>query len=105
MKIENIFAAIPEKLEGEFIELLVQNEKTRVERIVSKGHTSPATGWYDQAQNEWVIVLKGAAILVFEKGEDVRLERGDYLNIPAHSRHRVKWTQPNLETVWLAIHY
>jgi len=105
MKPENIFAAIPETLDDEFIELLGQNENVRIERIVSRGHTSPATGWYDQAQNEWVMVLKGAAILAFEDGEEVRLERGDYLNIAAHTRHRVKWTQPDAETVWLAIHY
>jgi cupin 2 domain-containing protein len=101
----NLFASIPENLEHEFTELLTQNEKVRIERIVSKGHASPATGWYDQVENEWVIVLQGAAIIAFENGEDVRLERGDYLNIPAHTRHRVKWTQPDSETVWLAIHY
>ncbi len=105
MNAENIFAAIPDKLEDELIELLAQNKKTRVERIVSKGHVSPASGWYDQEQDEWVIVLKGAAILAFENGEDVRLHSGDYLNISAHTRHRVKWTQPDAETVWLAIHY
>lgn len=105
MKPENIFAAIPETLDDEFVELLGQNENVRIERIVSRGHRSPATGWYDQAQNEWVMVLKGAAILAFADGAAIRLEKGDYLNIPAHSRHRVKWTQPDVETVWLAIHY
>jgi len=105
MHSNNLFASIPKNLEHEFTELLAQNEKVRIERIVSKGQASPATGWYDQVENEWVIVLQGAAILAFENGEDVRLECGDYLNIPAHTRHRVKWTQPDSETVWLAIHY
>ncbi len=105
MKLANIFASIPENLDDERIDLLAQNENVRIERIISKGHTTPAADWYDQEKDEWIIVLKGAAILAFENGEDVRLESGDYLNIPAHTRHRVKWTQPDLETVWLAIHY
>ena len=105
MKLTNIFASIPSNLDDEQIDLLAQNENVRIERIISKGHNTPAGDWYDQEKDEWVIVLKGAAILAFENAEDVRLESGDYLNIPAHTRHRVKWTQPDLETVWLAIHY
>ena len=105
MKLANIFASIPEDPDDEQIELLAQNKNVRIERIISKGHSTPAADWYDQEKDEWVIVLKGAAILAFENAEDVRLESGDYLNIPAHTRHRVKWTQPDSETVWLAIHY
>jgi len=105
MKPANIFASIPEHLDDELVDLLAQNENVKIERIVSKGHVSPETGWYDQDTDEWVLVLKGAAILAFENAEDVRLECGDHLNIPAHSRHRVKWTAPDSETVWLAIYY
>ncbi len=105
MKLANIFASIPSNLDDEQIDLLAQNENVRIERIISKGHNTPAGDWYDQEKDEWVIVLKGAAILAFENAGDVRLESGDYLNIPAHTRHRVKWTQPDSETVWLAIHY
>lgn len=105
MKPANIFASIPEHLDDELIDLLAQNENVKIERIVSKGHRSPATGWFDQEKAEWIIVLKGAAIIAFENGDDVRLVSGDHLNIPAHSRHRVKWTDPDLETVWLAVHY
>ena len=105
MKPANIFASIPEDPDDEQIDLLAQNENVRIERIISKGHSTPVSDWYDQEKDEWVIVLKGAAVLAFENAQDVRLESGDYLNIPAHTRHRVKWTQPDLETVWLAIHY
>ncbi|MDX2244117.1 MAG: cupin domain-containing protein [Leptolyngbyaceae cyanobacterium bins.302] len=77
----------------------------KIERIVSRGHTSPETGWYDQEQNEWVIVLQGEAVLSFEHEEPLCLKVGDYINIPAHSKHRVDWTDPNQETIWLAIHY
>jgi cupin 2 domain-containing protein len=78
----------------------------RIERIVSKGHSSPESGWYDQEENEWVVVLKGAAKLRFEQdGKLVELDAGDYINIPARVRHRVEWTNPEMETVWLAFFY
>jgi len=105
MKPKNIFESIPKDIEDEFTELLTQNKNIRIERIVSRGHTSPASGWYDQKDNEWVIVLKGAAIIAFENDDEVKLESGDHLNIPAHTRHKVMWTDPEAETVWLAVYY
>ncbi len=105
MKKTNIFALVPENFERELTDLLVNNDRVQIERIISKGHTSPASGWCDQEKDEWVMVLKGSAIIVFENGSDVKLGAGDYLNIPAHTRHKVSWTDPESETVWLAIHY
>lgn len=29
---------------------------------------------------------------------------GDWAVLPAHCRHRVAWTAPDRETVWLAVH-
>ena len=101
----NIFEAIPADLPEELFEPLVDNSAVRIERIVSRGHTSPPSGWHDQAQNEWVIVLKGQAVVAFEQGESVTLKAGDFLAIPAHSRHRVEWTPQDVDTVWLAVHY
>jgi cupin 2 domain-containing protein len=37
----------------------------KIERIISQGQASPPGFWYDQAWNEWVIVLKGSATLQF----------------------------------------
>ena len=105
MTIGNLFASLPTDLSEEVIETLAQSEHAHIERIVSKGHHSPASGWYDQNRNEWVIVLKGEAVLAFPDRDDVTLKAGDFLNIPAHQLHRVKWTTPTTETVWLAIHY
>ena len=100
----NLFAAIPDKLDKELIEVLLQSDNIKVERIVSKGHTSPETGWYDQHQNEWVVIIKGEALITFENKE-INLKEGGYINIPAHTKHKVSWTHPQLETIWLAIHY
>ena len=101
----NLFEAIPEDLSNEVFEQLAAGGSARIERIVSKGHRSPASGWYDQAQDEWVAVLSGEAVLEFEGRPPVTLQPGDYLTIPAHRRHRVAWTAPQVETIWLAVHF
>ena len=102
----NLFSNIPDDLADELLETLLDAESVRIERIVSHGHASPDGFWYDQNEHEWVVVLKGAARLQFE-GDDELLEMrpGDYVNIPAHKRHRVEWTTPDEPTVWLAVHY
>ncbi len=102
---DNIYKKIPDDLEEEIFELLVQGENVKIERIISNGHTSPGTGWYDQEQNEWVLVLKGNAGILFENGQVIDLNEGDYLNISSHQKHKVIRTSATTETIWLAIHY
>ena len=90
---------------GESFENLLVRDGIRLERIISRGQASPAGFWFDQDQDEWVAVLSGAADLQFED-EDAprRLSAGDFLLIRAHRRHRVVWTSPDTDTVWLALH-
>jgi len=102
---KNIFNNIPDDLGRESFETLVAAEGVHIERIVSKGHASPAGEWYDQQRNEFVLVLKGAGRLEFEDGRVVSMEAGDWLEIPARARHRVTWTDPETETIWLAVHW
>jgi len=99
---QNIFQDIPDSLGEEFFEILASAGDTRIKRIVSRGHS---TDWYDQDQNEFVLVLQGAARVEFEKGRVEEMVAGDWLQIPAHVKHRVAWTLENTETVWLAVHY
>jgi cupin 2 domain-containing protein len=99
------YASWPVQLEQELFEELFRAENVRIERIISKGHTSPEQGWYAQIEHEWVIVLEGAGSVLFEDGVEVTLHRGDYVHIPAHVKHKVTWTDPNAVTVWLAIFY
>jgi len=102
----NLFADVPERLAREEITTLLESAALRIERIVSRGQASPPGFWYDQPQAEWVVVLAGRAELRFE-GEAAtrRMERGDWLHIPAHRRHRVEWTDPTQATIWLAVHH
>jgi cupin 2 domain-containing protein len=72
---------------------------TVVEQILSSTH--PDGQWYDQSHDEFVLVVEGAATLELE-GETVRLVVGDWLMLPAHTRHRVVATHAG--TSWLAVH-
>jgi len=104
----NLFAHLPESPQAEetFETLAGGAAGVRVERIVSTGQTSAEDDWYDQAESEWVAVLRGAARLQIE-GENAErsLGPGDWLLLPAHCRHRVTWTSQDEPTVWLAVHY
>ena len=102
---KNIFDNIPSNIPEEIIEILIDSDQLKVERIISKGHVSPKDFWYDQDKNEFVILLKGSAKLLFENDEQTILSAGDYLIIPSHKKHRVDWTDPETETIWLTIFY
>ena len=102
--IQNIYSSIPADIPQELFQKILTTDTFKVERIVSKGHASPEDFWYDQDQNEWVMLLKGRAGMLFEGGDGaVELGPGDYISIPAHVKHRVEWTDPDMETVWLAV--
>jgi cupin 2 domain-containing protein len=103
---KNLFAPLPHRISGEFLEVLVKTESFHLERIVSTGQATPPGEWYDQDTHEWVILLSGRAALLFDsEPEAVVMKPGDYMHIPAHRRHRVEWTDPEEPTVWLALHY
>lgn len=101
----NLFEDVPTQLPSELIEVLAEGESVRIERIVSTGHSTDPDNWYDQEQDEWVVVLKGEAKLRFDDGELVTMTPGDHLLIPAHRRHRVEWTTPDEPTVWIAVFF
>ncbi|MCJ8272898.1 MAG: cupin domain-containing protein [Psychrosphaera sp.] len=106
MKPSNLFNDIPSELPEEVFQDLLSADNVRIERIISKGHSSPESGWYDQDENEWVLVVKGKAKLRFEKDDQlVELNAGDFIDIKAHTKHKVQWTCPDQQTVWLAVFY
>ena len=101
----NLFANISRDAAGEECLALVDAGTARIERIVSHGQRSPEGFWYDQDRAEWVVVLQGRATIRFDDGELVDLQPGDFLDIPAHRRHRVEHTSTDEATIWLAVHY
>ena len=101
----NLFESLPGDASEEVFTVLAQGKGVKIERIISRGQSSPASGWYDQNENEWVIVLDGEAKILLENDRTFYLKAGGYLNIPAHTKHKVAWTKPDVETIWLAIHY
>src|SRR5262245_51174826 len=100
----NLLAGIPTELPDELVQTLLKSPPVRIERIVSRGHRSPNDSWYDQAQNEWVLLIAGAARLQFDE-EIIEMTPGSFVNIASHRRHRVDWTDPEQTTVWLAVWY
>jgi len=106
MSPSNLFDHLPFSLESEVFSTLFENSNVRIERIVSSGQSTPPGEWFDQDQDEWVILLKGGAGLIFEdQPQEQVLKPGDYLYINAHRRHRVEWTAEGEPTIWLAVHF
>lgn len=101
---ENIFENIMiDKNKEQFFDLL-KNDKIKIEKIVSNGQSSPINFWYEQEKNEFVLILKGNAIIEYEHS-DIELKEGDYINIKAFTKHRVKYTNKDEPTIWLAVFY
>ena len=106
MDIKNIFSGIKNQSPEEILETIIKTSQFKIERIISRGQSTDKNKWYDQDVDEWVMVLKGSAGLIFEGNDEVvTMKPGDYVNIPAHQKHRVEWTDANEDTIWLAVHY
>lgn len=104
MKKMNIFENILlDKSQEEFLDIL-KSDNIRIERIVSNGQSSKKDFWYCQEENEFILLLEGNAILEFEDKE-VELKKGDYFDIKANIKHRVKYTSKEESTIWLAVFY
>lgn len=97
----NLFAALPLLQTGEQFDTLIRRGGIHIERIVSSPRPEPTR--YDQAHDEWVLLLQGQATLDLA-GAEVQLAAGDHLLIPAHCPHRVLTTSETPRCVWLAVH-
>jgi cupin 2 domain-containing protein len=99
----NLLALPSTTAPGEQYDELLRTPNVRVERIISHGQASPSGFWYDQSEDEFVLLVTGAARLEFEDGASVELRANDWVNIPAQCRHRVAWTCAESVTIWLAV--
>lgn len=85
--------------EGERFETLLQHRNLVIERIVSSADITPTE--YVQPQDEWVVLLKGEAVLEVA-GDSRELKAGDYLFLPAGVPHTVRRVSSG--ALWLAVH-
>lgn len=103
--VSNLFTGISMPESGEeLFETLAGATDLKIERIVSQGQVTPKDFWYDQHQDEWVVLLTGNAVIEFADGDTHALNPGDYLVIKAHEKHRVTFTTVSPACIWLAVH-
>ncbi|WP_325345100.1 cupin domain-containing protein [Xylophilus sp.] len=95
----NLFRDARPPAHGERFDTLLHHRNLLVERIVSAAGTTPTA--YVQPQDEWVVLLQGAATLTVD-GRTVELAAGDHLFIPARTPHTVERTSQG--ALWLAVH-
>lgn len=100
----NIYQNIPDYAKTEIFEDILKSENIRIERIISYGPESNDSEWYEQNENEWVILIEGKAKLIFEDSELI-LEKGDHINIPAMKRHKVEIIEKENKCIWIAVFY
>lgn len=103
-KVENLLAKLPAAKRAEAFTELLSRPGIRIERIVSRGQSTPEDEPMVQDHDEWVLLLEGAAGMRIEDSAEVRLGPGDHLLIAAGQRHWVTWTAKDRATVWLAAH-
>ncbi len=100
----NLLAPLPDARGAEVFTALLERPGVRIERIVSQGQVTPPDTPYEQAHDEWVLLMAGGARLWIDGVGECSLAPGDALLIPANIRHAVTWTQAEPPTVWLAVH-
>ena len=98
----NIFDLPELPLAEELSTVLAENNNVRIVRTISTGQT---TDWYDQDETEFVALLQGSAVIEYENGRSVNLEKGDMLLIKPHEKHRVSYTSTEPPCVWLCVFY
>jgi cupin 2 domain-containing protein len=101
----DLAADIPAQLPEELTTVLARGRGVRIERIVSRGQVSPAGFWYDQAEDEFVLLVAGEARVQIEDQAEQTLLPGQWIHLAAHVRHRVTFTAADRDTIWLAVFY
>ena len=89
---------------GEISEDLFKFKEGRVVRIFSAGQASAPGFWYEEKEDEWVIVLAGEGEIEWPNGQKRLLKAGDWLFLPEREKHRVAYTSSCPPCVWLAVY-
>ncbi len=104
VKVENLLTGLPAAKRAEAFTELLARPGIRIERIVSRGQATPEDAPMVQEQDEWVLLLEGAAGLRIENSAEVTLHAGDHVWIARGQKHWVTWTAKDRPSVWLAVH-
>lgn len=102
--VANLLEKLPAAKRAEAFTELLARPGVRVERIVSRGQATREDAPMVQEQDEWVLLLAGAAGMRIEDSAEFELGPGDHLLIAAGQKHWVTWTAKDRATVWLAVH-
>ena len=102
MELKSIFSNIAQSGEEEQFNLLAKSPNCRVERIVSAGHSSPKGFWYDQENDEFIMLVQGEATLEFED-KMVDMKAGDYMVIHKNPKHRIEKSSMEPACIWLCV--
>lgn len=94
----NIYEIAEPAAQMELFVPLHQSSNLKIEAIRSR--LSLPGEVYDQAEDEWVVLLRGTARLEIEKKEHL-LCAGDHLFLPRHTSHRVLSTSD--DALWIGV--
>ncbi|HVJ01350.1 MAG TPA: hypothetical protein VM662_04155 [Sphingomonas sp.] len=104
LKVENLLKQLPAAKRAEAFNELLARPGVRIERIVSRGQSTPEDAPMVQDSDEWVVLLEGAAGIRVEDSREAVLGPGDHLWIARGQKHWVTWTAKDRPSVWLAVH-
>lgn len=104
IKKKNIYHQPDNSNDQEIFEIIHQFKDCKIERIFTVNPYTKAGQWCDQELDEWVLLLKGTAIIEIKNEGSITLIEGDYIFLPAHKMHRIKETSRNPSCIWLAVH-
>ncbi|MDO5725658.1 MAG: cupin domain-containing protein [Tissierellia bacterium] len=93
----NLYDEIEVLAGEERVSKLFENEKILIEKINS--NCAPS-GPYNQEQDEWIVLIRGAAVIELE-GEKIALEKGDSFFIAKNRAHKVLKTTD--DALWLTV--
>src|SRR3989344_6370505 len=105
IEVNNIFSKIPKSFPKEIFNTIASSNKVKIQRIISRGHKTKDNYWYNQKQNEFVLLIEGSATLLFENNKRTNMKKGDYIIIPKRVKHRVENTSKKGNTIWLTVFY
>ena len=100
-KIFNLLSNIPLSSKEEIFETIIHRDNIKIERIVSYGQTTPKDYWYDQDEDEFIMIVEGNATIIYDDKTTFNLKKNDTLYIKAQQKHKVTYTSN--PTIWLAV--